>query len=806
MSIRTHSLVATTAIIALLWTALLAGVWLWGIRETRHIEQAQVDSSLARIDAAIEHEARAMASTAKDWAIWTDTHDYVQGRDQTYIKRNLDNDTLASLDVDFIAFYDREGQLIHTVRHNVSGDEATRLEPAIVAAIESSRALMRTSLAGQPASGLLGTSAGPALVAAEGITSSDGAAAYAGALVVGKLLDGARAKELEQITTVPLAIFTAGSDDAPAGTAALDQQPPGAFLTLETTDDSITGASTLADVNGEPTLGLATTHPRTPTAVASGLLGQLTRMLLLFSVVLVVAMGFVNERLVLGRLARLKDDVRDVGKPASLRSRVNVSGSDEISDVATGINIMLEQLEDSHSDLAYLACHDPLTRLYNRRKFEAELEVHLASDGQGSILWCDLDHFKEINDSLGHAAGDELLRQLANRFAAEMRGDSIVARLGGDEFGVLLPQAKLPHAMNAAHRLLAALADGPMAVQGHEIHVSASVGVVTYPEHGTTRDDLLTRADLAMYHSKSQGRNHASAYSSDDEWRTEMTERIALSEQVVRAVRRGHMMLLAQPIVDIQSAETAAYELLLRAQDDDGNLMMPNDVIPTAERLGIIREIDRWVLHRGIEMLAREQRLGRTTGIHINLSGSAFSDPDILDLARSELIRTGIDPSRLTIEITETSAITDIAFASAFIQQLRALGCRFALDDFGAGASSLFYLRNLPVDCLKIDGALITNLSDSVPDQHFVKAIVEMCKGLNIVTVAEFVENEYLYSLISEYGVDRAQGYALGKPAPLDDYLDAALTDSVWRADPSTNRFASGVAIPLPAMLAPEIE
>lgn len=520
-------------------------------------------------------------------------------------------------------------------------------------------------------------------------------------------------------------------------------------------------------------------QPRTSIVTARDTMVRFSIALLVLLVLLLLIVGAALDRIVLRRLGQFRGELVRVRDGGDVSARVKLAGRDEIADVAEDVNDMLSQIESSQSDLAYLAIHDPLTMLFNRRRFETELRECLSEpQSAGALLWFDLDHFKEVNDSLGHAAGDELLIELAGILSAETRGSSTLARLGGDEFGVLLPGANREEATAAAARLTELMGTHVFHVAGHEVRVSASVGIVLYPEHGQMADDLLSRADLAMYHAKNRGRNMAIVYTSDDEWRTEMTERIGLAADIVSALKDDRFVLYLQPSRRISDGAAGTAELLLRMRGKDGQLVGPDQIIPTAERIGLVRDIDRWVVKRAIAMLADERRAGRTTRLSVNLSAMAFSDPGLLEIVRNEIDATGVDPSLLTLEITETSAISDLAHAQHFIKVLKEVGCRFALDDFGAGVSSFFYLRHLPVDDLKIDGSLVCNLGTAPADAHFLGAIVEMCKGLRINTVAEYVETEELYALVAEKGVDYAQGYFIGVPVPAEQYLRDLAEDS----------------------------
>ena len=466
--------------------------------------------------------------------------------------------------------------------------------------------------------------------------------------------------------------------------------------------------------------------------------------------------------------------------------RVPVSWHDEISTLASDINDMLDELGRSHSDLQFLATHDPLTQLHNRRHFEEELERELAEYRRfgttGAVLWLDLDHFKDVNDSIGHGAGDELLIRFAEELRSQNRSYCTLARLGGDEFGILIPHADRNEAVTAASRLVKTLLATTFEGGEHEVRISTSIGAVVFPEHGETVSDLLSHADLAMYDAKAKGGNQLVVYEPDETWRTEMTTRIAMAESIVAGLRDNRLMLYAQPLRDLSGRSGRTYELLLRMVGDDGRIVVPDEIIPTAERLGIIRDIDRWVACKAISLLSEARARGDDVYYCVNLSGRAIGDETLLELMRGEFVETGADPRRLIVEITETTAIGNIEAARRFIVGLKEIGCRFSLDDFGSGASSFYYLKHLPIDFLKIDGSIVTGARSGVADIHFLRAIVEMCKGLNIRTVAEYVENEGLLDLITREGVDFAQGYHVGRPQPLDTYvIQAEETDPAPR-------------------------
>ncbi len=421
-------------------------------------------------------------------------------------------------------------------------------------------------------------------------------------------------------------------------------------------------------------------------------------------------------------------------------------------------------------ELVHLANRDHLTGLYNRRSFEEELDNQVehvnCSGGHGAVLWFDLDNFKDINDSLGHGAGDEVLAGLARSLKERLRADSMLARIGGDEFAVLLPIATEADAAGCAQRLVDDIGECLFRLDGRSVRVTASVGVVVFPDHASTAEEILSRADLAMYRAKDVGHGQYCIYRPDEHWHAELQARFDASAQIEDALHADRFVVYVQPVLDLASGEIHRHELLIRMEDADGSLIMPGEFLPVAERTGQIAAIDRWMVRRAIDLISMRTGPNDPCRLDVNLSGRAFDDTGLLPLIESELIRTGIDPSLLGIEITETAAVSDIGRAREFIETLKHLGCRVALDDFGSGFSSFYYLRNLPVDCLKIDGTFVQNMSTNEQDQHVVRAIVELAAGFGIKSTAEFVEDGLTLELLRQYGVTYAQGFHVARPHP----------------------------------------
>ncbi|HYG62319.1 MAG TPA: EAL domain-containing protein, partial [Thermoanaerobaculia bacterium] len=441
------------------------------------------------------------------------------------------------------------------------------------------------------------------------------------------------------------------------------------------------------------------------------------------------------------------------------------------------VSLDISERKRFEAQLSHLANHDALTGLYNRHRFEEELKLQLSQAHRylvhGALLWCDLDQFKDINDSLGHRAGDELLIKVATSLREQVRDTDILARPGGDEFAVLLPFTSRDEAQQIATRLLDGIRRNPLIVGGKPVRTTASIGIVLYPEHGATTEELLAHADVAMYQAKHEGRNRSMVFSGDREWQAQLSSGMERVGHLREALEHDLFQLYLQPIVDIRTGEVARFELLLRMLGADGRILTPESFLGVAERFGLMRDIDHWVVSRAIRLIAQQWRQGRDLYLEVNLSGTAFTDLEMLPWIQRELAATQIDPSRLVLEITETAAVTDLSQARRFIETLKELGCQFAVDDFGVGFSSFYYLRHLPVDLLKIDGSFIENLPRDPVNQNLVKAMVEMARGLGIQTVAEYVGDAETMAWLRDAGLDYAQGYYLGRPGPAWQVLEA---------------------------------
>ncbi len=427
----------------------------------------------------------------------------------------------------------------------------------------------------------------------------------------------------------------------------------------------------------------------------------------------------------------------------------------------------ITQRKQYEQQLRIYAERDTLTGLLNRRRFDEELGRAVAACSRyrtpTTLLVCDLDNLKLINDTLGHHAGDELIKAVATELLQRARQTDLVARMGGDEFTMLLTHTGLEQAKAMAESLRAAVLELDLHADGQRLHTTLSIGLAPLGNGQSAKDSMIA-ADAAMYEAKRQGRNRI-AIGRQTRSESATRQQLGCLERLRSALAEDRFELHAQPITHLRSGEVRHLELLVRMREPDGALLMPAAFIPTAERLRLIAEIDQWVVRNAIEIQAADQHLASTYAI--NLSGISVGDPELLNLIEHKISEASADPSRLIFEFTETAAIKDLNAARTFTRRLAQIGCASALDDFGCGFASFSYLKQLPVQYIKIDGQFIRNLPGSEDDQVLVKAIIDVAHGLHKQTVAEFVSSNDALELLRAYGVDYAQGFHLATPKPV---------------------------------------
>ncbi|NOU71111.1 EAL domain-containing protein [Paenibacillus sp. LMG 31458] len=434
------------------------------------------------------------------------------------------------------------------------------------------------------------------------------------------------------------------------------------------------------------------------------------------------------------------------------------------------VSLVLER-DKAEATIRHMAFHDSLTKLPNRKSFQHMLEKAIVEAKQNdqivSVLYLDLDRFKMINDSMGHSLGDVLLQNVSDRLKTIIMDRGVVSRQGGDEFTILLPGTSKEETEVIAKSIMVALTI-PFHIQDQDLYISTSIGISLFPLDGSTFETLIKHADIAMYQAKKQGENLHQFYVKENEYPA--SEHVKLYRNLRKALDNNEFVLVYQPQYDIETKEFIGVEALIRWNHPEKGIIFPLQFIPFAEEVGLIVPIGKWVLHEACKqwrLWMDHNHLGRTLKMSVNLSSRQMYEPDLIELISKILNETGMDPHSLEIEVTE-SITMNLDRATMLLSKLKGIGVSISIDDFGTGFSSLAYLKNFPIDRIKIDRTFIKDLSNDISDQNIVKTIIALGINLNLKVIAEGVESEDQLNLLRNYGCHEAQGYFLGHPMSAD--------------------------------------
>lgn len=483
-------------------------------------------------------------------------------------------------------------------------------------------------------------------------------------------------------------------------------------------------------------------------------------------ILLTAASWFVYRRALLP-LSRLQEPLKELAE-GNTRTSVETSGHKEIVAIADALNTTVTALNERDKRLFQLANHDPLTGLINRHRFSELLEEELASAAScgksSALLFIDLDQFKYVNDMFGHAAGDRLLVHVAEQLRAIVRKTDTVARFGGDEFLVLIRDVDRRVVRGICENILQ-ICEHRFEGSDNSISVRCSIGVTMIRDGGLSPTDVLAQSDMACHKAKNRGRNRYDFYTASSREFSEMAADASWSQQVQRALKNDSFLFHYQPIVDIATGEPAFFEALLRMRLGPRKFIPPSAFLPTATRFGLMAEIDEWVIRNAVRKLALFRSKHGDIRFTVNVSGSFFQTENPFKYIDSHLKEHDVPIDAIVLELTEQVAVQSVGKAADQIAKMSERGCRFAIDDFGAGHSSYKHLKNLPVDFIKMDGGFVSNLITDVVDQKIVRSICEIAEATNSKAVAEHVGDYETLELLGELGVTYAQGFYLGKPS-----------------------------------------
>lgn len=810
MKLKTKVLLSFSAVLVLSATLLYFGAWQFLQKGFEQLEKDRVRQQIAHVDQVLNEEIATLNMFTSDWAHWNDAYYFLLEKNPDFVANNVKATALLNSSVNMLSYWNAKGDLRVGVMMDLATKKILPFNNAIKKLITPASDLMRL---GKPANGLNGYiqfNKKIMMISAIDVTDSDNLVKPVGTLITGRYLSPEIIRNIETITQTQINLYnqTEIGDKSELASFLKKMVASQTNFYIYQDQENAYGYILIRDLNAAPIALMQVTLNRGIYKVGDYALNSFFNYVAIVGLVSALLIALLIHKIIVGRLEKLNYDIDAIKDPRELKARVNVSGGDEIASVSTTINHMLDTIQFTYkaleaqvatrtSELAStnqlllqeindrkqieqelrahktrlleLAHYDQLTALPNRLLFneilsncinEAEIKSHTFA-----ILFIDLDHFKHINDALGHAVGDLVLKTVAKRMQQLTNPARTFARLGGDEFILLYRHAENKDEVAKFAEELLDLIAKTIQVGHHELYITASVGVSFYPVDGGTLEDLQKNADTAMYRAKHANRANFQFYSpaSDNQSR----EDLKLESQLHKAIEREELVIYYQPKLSLKSNQVQSVEALLRWQHPQLGLVMPGRFVSLAEETNLIMEIGEWVMREACMACKRWQEQGYLN-IHVavNLSPKQFLFQDVEHIVKSILNETQLKPEFLELEITESSVMNDVDYARAKLAAIKSMGVAISIDDFGTGYSSINYLRQFSVDTLKIDQSLIRNLPDNRNDAGIVKAVLDLAKRLKLKTVAEGVESLAQVEWLAEQQCDLIQGYYLSRPLP----------------------------------------
>lgn len=743
------------------------------------LDQSALQTKLAEAVSSYHNELQTMKSGLQNYSVWDETYEFVDSGgsadhlDDSYINSNYDRTTYEINRFDMIALLNKQGKPLYGGIYEHSSASVIPLTSEIDTLLQEMNSRLPDFTGPEDSkSGIVILDNKPMLITLTPIVNNDKNKPVTGTAVAGRILNQEEIRRIwkENYSSIELGRAT------PENLAESD----GRDSWMSPAANHLMSVHTVVyDLFGKPGLVITLKQPRH--IYESGLQSIVRFRLSFFVITMLICVAsliFVN-RSILGRMGSLIKNIRAIGNSKDLSIRIDSTGRDEFSDVEHEFNRMIDSLEQAQEELRQQATLDPLTRLPNRSLFFTKLNEAIAavkgSSRQIVLVFIDLDHFKTVNDTLGHDFGDAMLKETAFRITQVVGKQDVVSRLGGDEFTILLSDVPDQDSITTQLLRIQKALSMPHRIQGHLLYNTASIGISIYPQNGEDADYLVKQADLAMFHVKQTGRNNIFQYSKDLE--KSIRRKKVLSQQLLSAADNNEFKIHYQPILSAGNQKISKVEALLRWTSPTYGTVSPAEFIPLAESSGSIVGIGRWVLQQVCSDVRNFLDNGLELTAAVNISAMQLMQPGLLE-ALLELVEVyRLPPSRLELEITESVLVSgDNIFHS--LQKLREHGFRISLDDFGTGFSSLSYLRRFPVDVIKIDRSFVAEMTSEPQGDVLVKTIIELSHNLGFQVVSEGIEWKEQFDMLCRLGCDELQGYYISRPVRTPE-LYAYLKDQI---------------------------
>jgi diguanylate cyclase (GGDEF)-like protein len=734
------------------------------MKEFENLQNQTVEEKIKAVSEIINKRFEDLAIAVKDWSAWDDTYYFVNDLNQNYIDANLEETTLANLEINFMLFINNEGTIVHEIFYDSELKKKVDTPPELKEYFKTGSDLLYYSGNEKGNYGIIMLPENPMIVCSQQILKNDSGGTPNGSLVWGYYLNKNVLEEISKTLSIDANFLRVDGELDLKAKEILGRISDGSNSVIEIADNKeVDGYFLINDYFNKPSLIFEV--KMIPNIYNQGISSfyYILISILLFGIILGLILILSLDRAVLFRLQNLSDDTRRIGKAIDNSQKVMVGGNDEISKLAIEINTMLDLKRRQESILEHYASHDILTGVPNRRMLESELKRAIAKASRGIksfLIFLDIDNFKVINDNHGHALGDKVLIALSQLVKENFRKEDIVARFGGDEFLILIEHENLEKAKIASERLRNKINQFYINLKNQKIGFTVSMGLAQIDKDDSP-DIILTKADKAMYSAKEMGKNQLAIF---EPGKNIQGEKFEILSKLKEAIEQDAFKLYIQPIIEIENGGVVYYEALLRLPDKKYGMILPNILMPLAENNGLIESVTDWVINKVFKILTED----KSKCIFINLSVRILEDKQYLEKLKEMIINSKISPAQLGFEISESSMLGNLVLTTEWINTIKDLGCRFAVDGFGTGFSSYGILSELPVDFFKIDGDITKGMKSDFSKTAIVKSIKLLADLLGKKTVAEWIDNNEMAKAIEEVGIKYGQGFYYGTPKSTD--------------------------------------
>jgi len=751
------------------------------IRNFNDLQNQKSKNNMGAVYEILTNDYKDLVSITKDWSSWDDTYDFVKDKNQQFIDTNLVDSSFINLGLNFMLILDNNGNVVFKKSFDLEKEEETDMPTEFLDYFRTGSKLLDYSGKNSGNTGIIMLEDYPVVISSQPILKSNDSGPQGGSLIWGYYINESNIQKISKTTGLDMSLAQVNEIEKTDGETAsvvktIQQQILNmnqaqssstdglkeASIFLDPVDrNSILGYLLVNDIYGNSAIIFKADIPRDIYRQGLNTLLTLSFILLIAGFAIGLVLLLILDRLVLKRIYKLSNETKDIISSPDNTKKLQVTGRDEISKLTIEVNMMLDSLRKQEAILTHMATHDSLTGIANRRIFENDLTKAISKAARGIksfLIFIDIDNFKIINDTYGHAFGDKVLISISQQIKNNIRNEDAVARFGGDEFIVLIEHNSLEKATAAAERMREIINQFNSEFENDSFNFSVSMGMV--PIEGFEPPSLLLSwADKAMYEAKVNGKNQLVVFDKTGELKNNKIEMLDILKE---AIDHDELDLHFQPIINLYSREIIYYEALARINNNKDGLIMPQMFIPVAEKYGMIGKLTVAVLNKVIKILKNDH----SKCIFINLSSKCFLDDSLLTSIEDIIKKSRIDPGQLGFEIAEPAIFNDSILTIKWVKCIEKLGCKFAIDSFGTGFSSYSILNELPVEFFKIDGSIIKGISKDHHKSAMVKSVNLLATLLGKKTVAEWIENNETAQIVKELGIEYGQGFYLGEPKP----------------------------------------